>query len=122
MLHLVAALECVDCDKVKLVQSLVRRGAAIEAREFKGKTPLMVAAIHSNDAVASALLQAGADVHAVCNGQRTALHWAADTHSTNTVSLLLAAGASAAAVCAEGTLPLHLACRKFGADSFTPVI
>jgi ankyrin repeat protein len=76
----------------------------------------MEAAMRSNDAVASAMLQAGADVHAVCDWQRTALHWAAETNSA-VVPLLLAAGASAAAVCADGALPLHLACREFGTGS-----
>jgi ankyrin repeat protein len=113
LLHLVAGLDCVDCDKVKLVQSLVKRGAALDARDCVGVTPLMLASINNNDAVVSGLLAAGADVHTVCIWQRTALHCAAETISPTTTSLLLAAGASATAMCDEGANSLHLACRQY---------
>jgi ankyrin repeat protein len=113
LLHVVAGLECVDCDKVKLVQSLVKKGAALDARTRFGQTPLMLASSNNNDAVVSSLLAAGADVHAVCDMQRTALHRAAETISPTTTSLLLAAGASATAMCNGGGNPLHLACRQF---------
>jgi Ankyrin repeats (3 copies) len=113
LLHLVAGLECVDCDKVKLVQSLVKGGAALDARTLFGQTPLMLASSNNNDAVVSSLLAAGADVHAVCDMQRTALHRAAETISPTTAALLLAAGASATAMCNGSGNPLHLACRQF---------
>jgi ankyrin repeat protein len=112
LLHVVAELECADCDKVKLVQSLISKGAALDAKDCDGVTPLMAAAVNNNDGVAAALLEAGANVHAVCEQEWTALHYAADSNSTNVVSMLLVSGASAAAVCEDGELPLHYACRQ----------
>jgi hypothetical protein len=39
LLHLTASLKCIDCDKVKIVQSLVKSGAATDARASNGMTP-----------------------------------------------------------------------------------
>eukprot|EP00953_Heterococcus_sp_UTEX-ZZ885_P009895 5796-Heterococcus_DN1.PRE.1 len=61
-------------------------------------------------AAAALLIEAGADVHAVCNSLCTALHYAAaNCSSAELPRLLLASGASAAAVCGLGALPLHYA-------------
>jgi hypothetical protein len=40
--HVVTDLRCSDCDKGSMIQSLISGGAAVDARELEGKTPLMV--------------------------------------------------------------------------------
>eukprot|EP00953_Heterococcus_sp_UTEX-ZZ885_P000527 809-Heterococcus_DN1.PRE.1 len=77
--------------------------------------------MRGNERVATVLLEAGADVHAVCNQQRTALHWAAVKNRGTMVRSLLAAGALAAAVCDEGSLAPHEACSH-GADCDLQII
>ena len=110
LLHLVASLTCIGCDKGSAAQKMIKEGAEVDARDDNNLTPLMVCAIHGNDRMAAALIQAGADVHAVCNQQETALHWAAENNCAAVVQLLLAAGASASALYVDGALPLHYAC------------
>jgi ankyrin repeat protein len=115
LLHLVASLTCNDCDIGSTAHAILKGGAAVDAKEDHGVTPLMMCAISGNERVASVLLQADADVHAVCNQQRTALHWAAVMRCTTLIQLILAAGASAAAASEFGALALHAACNH-GAD------
>jgi hypothetical protein len=52
LFHVVAGLSCVDCDKGSIIQSLIKAGADINARDDTGLTPLMVCVNlrHSNSA------------------------------------------------------------------------
>jgi ankyrin repeat protein len=111
LLHHVASLTCTDYDQASMVQTLVKRGVEVDAKDDNSMTPLMHCA---GVPVAKALLRAGADVHAVCNQQKTALHWATGSSSSALVALLLQSGASATAVCSAGCLPLHCATKNSG--------
>ena len=83
----------------KLVDALVEAGAAIDARDVYGATPLLAAAWAGSVSAVEALLAAGADVHAATwpaattRGGQTALHVAAARGMNEVVEALLAAGA-----------------------------
>lgn len=55
----------------------VKAGLAIDARDARDWTPLMVAAFNGNEAAAKLLIEHGADVYARDPGGYTPLHWAA---------------------------------------------
>ena len=81
---------------------LLRGGAALEARDGEGKTPLIVAAMQGHADVVSALLEAGAEVEASDPYGNRALHVACYHGQTAVVRLLAAAGAAADAPDAQG--------------------
>jgi ankyrin repeat protein len=111
LLHLVARLECTDCDKSKLARTIMEKGVAVDIRDDESQTPVMLCAINGDESISTALVGAGgADVHATCDQHETALHHAAVNNNAGVVQLLLAAGASAAALCGDGALALHEAC------------
>jgi ankyrin repeat protein len=117
LLHLAAGLACTDCDKASIIQSLVKGGADVDARDDAGLTPLLISVSQAHGhSACSALLLVGADVLAVCNNQKTALHWAAGNGSTDLVSVLLKAGVSASSLCREKLLPLHYLCFRGTSD------
>jgi ankyrin repeat protein len=90
-----------------MVELLIARGIAVDARDKHGQTALM---LRGSVAIAAALYRRGADVHAVCTKRMTALHYSAQAANPTMVKFLLEAGASAAAVCRDGETPLSLAC------------
>ena len=49
------------------IDRLVKQGAALNARDGNGRTPMMVAAFRQDDAAVRALIEAGADVNALDN-------------------------------------------------------
>ena len=79
-------------------------GAAIEARNNVGATPLTLAAAKSTrPEIVSLLLAKGAEINAKSNGGLTPLmHAARESSSPEIVSLLLDAGADALAKSKEG--------------------
>ena len=62
--------------------------------------------------MASQLLQANANVHAVDNDGRTALHWAAWKRRARVADVLLPANASTTAVDKDGLTPVQVAERN----------
>jgi hypothetical protein len=84
------------------VRALLRGGAALEARDGEGKTPLIVAAMQGHAGVVSVLLEAGAEVEASDPYGNRALHVACYHGQTAVVRLLAAAGAAADAPDAQG--------------------
>jgi len=90
-------------NQARLVELLLSAGAAVDARDRLGLTPLYWAAGRGRVECVQRLLDAGADPHARSASGRTALHVA----SGETVPLLLRAGADAGARDAEGSVPLH---------------
>ena len=105
----------------KLAMFLVKRGANVNAADFKGRTPLMhlfrrKPLIPSALATATALLDAGANANAVSHESetsRTALHYAIfnmDAHmNVALVKLLLDRGADVSTANSRGSTALHLA-------------
>jgi ankyrin repeat protein len=76
-----------------LVQSLLARGAVLEATNTTGDTPLLTAAQSGSDAVLKALLKSGAKVNAKNLKGQTALFIAAGRGKVEPVKTLLEAGA-----------------------------
>ena len=68
--ELIEAARAGDLDKAR---SLLAAGAAIDARDETGRTPLMLAAHAGNLSLVAALLAAGADVNASADGGWTAI-------------------------------------------------
>jgi uncharacterized protein len=102
--------------KLELLRLLLQLGADVNEVDAEGATPLIQCMkLQAGCRIASALLEAGADVNAAQSGgddwQMTALHHAVTIDSPDAVDmlkLLLAAGASTIQQYRYGALPLHL--------------
>ena len=94
-----------------LVAALLARGAAVDATDKDGATPLLLAAGRADgEALVLPLLDAGAEVSArSVKSKRTALHAAAGAGCEAVVAALLARGAEPEAADADGATPLHAA-------------
>ena len=87
-----------------------------------GETPLMMAALRGQTEWAGRLLDRGARLNGVDNGERagwTALHYAAAGPDARTVALLLARGARVDARAPNGTTALMMA-AQYGAEGAVP--
>lgn len=81
---------CAQFGTPKVAQVLLDAGADIDARNDKGRTPLMEAAHTNMIAVVRVLLAAGADLALVCDLGNTAFDWAnQDGHHHGRVKILL---------------------------------
>ncbi|KOB78843.1 Ankyrin 2, isoform AA, partial [Operophtera brumata] len=80
-----------------------------------GMTPLHIAAQYDQQAVASTLLEKGADAKAVAKNGHTPLHIAARKNQMETAGTLLEHGALTNAESKAGFTPLHLAAQQHGA-------
>ena len=88
-----ALLWAVESDDPEMTQLLLRAGADAKHANRYGMTPLHLAAVNGNAAVARDLLDAGADANAVLPEGETVLMTAARTGSAEVVTLLLDRGA-----------------------------
>src|SRR5262249_30142134 len=94
----------------EVARGLIRRGANVNARRpERGDTPLPFAA---TAAVASILIEAGAEVEGLDRWGRTLLHWAAQFGRADVVDLLLRAGAGVDRPASDGATPLHWAAQE----------
>lgn len=100
-----------------VISLLVDAGGALETRDDKGMTPLMLAARRAEAGQVTALLNCGADVSAYDDDGWTPLHYAAQAGIGEMVGELLEAGADPAATAADGTTVLHMAAGSHYADS-----
>jgi ankyrin repeat protein len=94
-----------------LVTLLVERGASVDAADWYGNTPLIVAAYHGQAESVKLLLRQGAAVDAAGRDGCTALAAAAYSGKLAVVQALLAGGATASTPCASGDTPLSIARR-----------
>uniref|UniRef100_A0A0G4FMY1 Uncharacterized protein n=1 Tax=Chromera velia CCMP2878 TaxID=1169474 RepID=A0A0G4FMY1_9ALVE len=97
---------------VKVVEALLRAGAATEARSTEQITPLFIAANNGHLAASRALLQAGAMVDARSASKQTPLHVAAMNGHLQIVEALLEKGANPDAKDAQRWTPLHMAAEN----------
>jgi uncharacterized protein len=88
--QLLKATEFGDPARVVL---FLRAGMAVDTRDERDWTPLMVAAFNGNEAVAKLLVQHGANVGARDRGGYSPLHWAALNGYKEVVRLLIDKGA-----------------------------
>jgi len=106
--------EAAAVDDAGRVRALLDDGAGIEDRTADGFTPLQLAAYFGAPGAASALLEAGADVHAVADNPMRIqpLHAAAAGRHADVAALLIAAGADVRATQSHGYTPLHSAAQN----------
>lgn len=103
-------------DVVNRLRDLLKAGAALEAQDVNGRTPLHWAAMQGamvdvsvSDFMVKALLESGANVNAVDQLGRTPLHYAAEQGFDPIVAALLRAGAQSDAKDEQGKTPADLA-------------
>ena len=95
-----------------VVDSLVRGGADVNARNENGSTPLIVAAENDHPALMIFLLDHGANVNSSTTDGMTALHVAASRGDRNMVDTLIERGADINAESAVHGTPLNSAAGK----------
>jgi len=100
-----------DRNDAKVENMLAVHPELANARNYKGATPLHLAAALGDEELAARLIVCGADVNAKCDQQmlagQTPLHIAAGRNETGIMRLLLAKNARVNAKDALGGTPLH---------------
>ncbi|MDR0564096.1 MAG: ankyrin repeat domain-containing protein [Azoarcus sp.] len=92
---------------VQQIQAAIRNGANVNARDKQGVTPLIVAAMRNgHPEIITALLKAGADVHAQSKDRMSSLFVAASNGNFEIVTILLNAGADVNVRDKEESTPL----------------
>jgi hypothetical protein len=99
-------------DSKKGVKFLLDNGAALEAKDNSGMTPLHICTLRGHIHVAELLLENGADVNAKDNSGMTPLHFATSKGHSALAALLLASGAHVNAKATDGSLPTDAAIRS----------
>ena len=101
------------------VRRLLAAGAAVDAADGAGQTPLHYVAASGHSEAATALLSAGAAVDAADTDGLTPLHWAAYYRQSGVLRLLLRSGADVSAVTTKqywvlppGSTPLDCAIHE----------
>lgn len=94
---------------VDVVQTLLEKGADIDAHRKDGGTALILASIYGNYDVVKALLAKGADVNAKANNGATALIMASDKNHLAIVNALINKGANVNAKENNGATALMMA-------------
>ena len=104
-------------NRLKVVQSLLRHGADVNATGMWGQTPLLFASDWGHLEVVRWLLQHDADVNAKDEVEDwTSLHLAASRGHSETVRALLNHNADTNALTDDGRTPLHVASRYGGVE------
>jgi uncharacterized protein len=80
------------------IDRLVKQGAALNARDGNGRTPMIVAAFRQDHAAVRALIEAGADVNALDNQSYDVVTIAAVLNDLDTLRAALAGGGNARAI------------------------
>ncbi|MFY9261684.1 MAG: ankyrin repeat domain-containing protein [Gallionella sp.] len=91
-------------------------GVAVNARDERLWTPLIICASHGNDKLAALLLKIGANVHHEDNAGFTALHWAAYNGFSKVAQLLIDKGAKVNARSHKGYTALQQAAGRGNLD------
>ena len=107
-----AVLETDEQNCVAILDKIITAGAAINATNAEGSTPLMIAVSSGLLVAAERLIEAGADVNIKDSDGDTALHGAAWWDKPECVRALLKAGASISSRNCHRETPLHEAARN----------
>ena len=91
------------------VQSQVKSGADLDARDALGRTPLYYAVYYEHLKIAGLLVKNGANVNVKHKANKTPLHLAAELGNIQMVRLLLKAGAKVNALDSDRGTPLDWA-------------
>lgn len=105
---------------MKVMRLLIGRGASVEARDARNKTPLHCAAGSGVVSAVRLLLDHGADTEARDDNGATPLHIAVHRGHVEAMLLLLERGANTEARDGDGAAPLHTAvhCRVEGSNKY----
>ena len=98
-----------DLDRVKL---LVEKGAKVNAKEYRGLTPLFIAANNNNLEIVKYLVENGADVNAKDNVDNTAAFIAAVSGNLEMLQYLVEKGADITVKNKSNVTVLHMAVRS----------
>lgn len=93
--------------KAALLNKLIDMGAALDAKNKNGLTPLQEAALCDRTSAVEVLLTRGANKEATDNEGRTALHLACSMNRQRVAEFLLNGGVNLEATDNEGRTPLH---------------
>ncbi|XXQ39153.1 Ankyrin repeat domain-containing protein [Plasmodiophora brassicae] len=104
VLHEVARRGCSE----NLVGFLIEHGALVDAQDYKGQTPLHLAADNGRREVVNRLLDRGAHIDAIDRQGRTALHLAADSGRLDVIDILIQRGANDTVVDSQGCQPVDV--------------
>ena len=107
---------------VETATLLLKRGAAVNAKNKWGYTPLHYAAWKNAVATATLLIERGAAVNAKDDDGLTPLHYAAYKNAVATATLLIERGAAVNAKNKYGATPLHIAAKHNAVETATLLI
>ena len=93
--------------KPEVAKLLIEKGAQIEAKDTRGRTPLLICAMESHAEVAQVLVQHGAQVNSKTGGGNTPLTFATSYGHIDMVKLLVQNGAQVDIKGQHGNTPLH---------------
>ncbi|KAK9439898.1 hypothetical protein VB005_04515 [Metarhizium brunneum] len=114
-LHVVCSgSEDAKSQRLGLVELLLGQDAKIDAQDYEGRTPIMIATIYKQESIIDLLLRSGANLDIVdCLGS-SALHLAVRVGSDKIIQRLLEAGANADIndKCGRGLLYLAFLCGR----------
>lgn len=103
--------EAVKANDLKLVQSLLSHGVDIRKKDYRGDTPLHLAAWTGFEAMAELLISKGAGMEEKDGWGDTSLHLAVKRDCKSIVRLLISKGADKETRNKTGDRPLHSAVR-----------
>jgi ankyrin repeat protein len=104
----------------KAMRTLAEKGAAVNAKNAAGETPLMYAALYGTVEPVKLLLERGADPNIASAAGNTALMFATD--DIRKVKMLVEHGAQVNAPSATGRTALAIAASRSGGGEATPLI
>ncbi|MHC4604941.1 MAG: ankyrin repeat domain-containing protein [Planctomycetota bacterium] len=98
--------------QIRIIRSLIAKGAQINLKDQHGETPLHHAAEHGSTRIAEFLIANGADVNAKNSKGETALHCATFWGYRQIIELLIAHGADINAKTNEGQTAMDIATQQ----------
>src|SRR3990167_9956606 len=105
-------LYAVEDGKIKVMLSLMKRGANPNINDDRGDTPLNRASFLQNNQAVRILLDHQANPNIANLYGWTPLHWAASAHNPEIFIMLMKAGANPNAITTCKTTPLHIAAQN----------